>query len=131
MAVIFPDIEAHVVSYLNNALDEREITGVRVGTKKLPAGSALPQTAEVVVIGNYTGTLDWVRSDATLTIDVYADDYSTASDIARTIGALIAQIPGEYVKRAVVSLGPIRLSDEAPLEKRSMTVDLIVKGSDF
>lgn len=129
MAVIFPDIEALVVSYLNDVLAERNMTGIRVGTKKLPAGSTPPEVAEVVVVGNYTGTLDAVRSDATLTIDVYADDYGTASDTARTIGALVVQIPGEEIKRAVVTLGPVRLSDEAPLEKRSMTVELVVKGS--
>jgi hypothetical protein len=129
MAVIFPDIEPLIVDHLTASLALSGVTGVRIGTKKLPAGTTAPATAEVVVIGNYTGTLDDVRSDATLTIDVYSQSYANASEIGLLVGALIVQIPGEHVKRAVVSLGPVRLEDEAPLEKRSLSVDLIVKGS--
>lgn len=128
MTILFPDIEPVVVEYLTEQLALATATEVRVGTKKLPAGATRPE-AEVVVVGNYTGTADVVRREATLTIDVYSADYATASDISLLVGAIIVQIPGEHIKRAVVSLGPVRLSDESPLEKRSLSVDLIVKGS--
>ena len=128
MAVIFPDIEPLIVDHLTTALAGATATEVRVGTKKLPAGATAP-AAEVVIVGNYTGTLDPVRQEATLTIDVYSASYQTASDIGLLVGALIVQIPGQHIKRAVVTVGPVRLSDEAPLEKRSLSVDLIVKGS--
>lgn len=128
MAVIFPDIEPLIVEFLTESLATVTDTDVRVGTKKLPPEAPVPE-AEVVVVGNYTGTADVVRQEATLTIDVYSADYATASDIGLLVGALIVQIPGEHIKRAVVSLGPVRLTDESPLEKRSLSVDLIVKGS--
>lgn len=128
MAVIFPDIEPLIVEFLTESLATVTDVDVRVGTKKLPPEVPMP-SAEVVVVGNYTGTADVVRQEATLTIDVYSMDYATASDIGLLVGALIVQIPGEHIKRAVVVLGPVRLSDESPLEKRSLSVDLIVKGS--
>lgn len=128
MTVIFPDIEPVIVEFLTNSLATATDLNVRVGTKKLPPNSTIPD-AEVVVVGNYTGTVDIVRQEATLTIDVYSPQYATASEIGLLVGALIVQIPGEYIKRAVVTLGPVRLTDESPLEKRSLTVDLIVKGS--
>lgn len=128
MAVIFPDIEPLIVEYLTEQLALVTDTEVRVGTKKLPAEATQPE-AEVVVVGNYTGTADVIRQEATLTIDVYSKDYATASDVGLLVGAIIVQIPGEHIKRAVVTLGPVRMEDESPLEKRSLSVDLIVKGS--
>lgn len=128
MAVIFPDIEPLIVEFLNESLATATALEVRVGTKKLPPEATVPD-AEVVVVGNYSGTLDVIRQEATLTIDVYSADYATASDIGLLVGALIVQIPGEHIKRAVVTLGPVRLTDESPLEKRSLSVDLVVKGS--
>lgn len=127
MPVIFPDVEALVVSHLVASYAERNID-VRVGTKKTKPGQEQP-AKEVVVTCNYSGTLDPVRSEATLTLDVYASAYADATELALITGAIIVTIPGEHVKRAVVTLGPVRLSDEAPLEKRSLSVDLIVKGS--
>lgn len=128
MAVIFPDIEPLIVEFLNESLATATALEVRVGTKKLPPEATIPD-AEVVIVGNYSGTLDAVRQEATLTVDVYSRDYATASDIGLLVGALIVQIPGEHIKRAVVTLGPVRLTDESPLEKRSLSVDLVVKGS--
>jgi len=128
VAVIFPDIEPLIVEFLNESLATATALEVRVGTKKLPPEATVPD-AEVVVVGNYSGTLDVIRQEATLTIDVYSADYATASDIGLLVGALIVQIPGEHIKRAVVTLGPVRLTDESPLEKRSLSVDLVVKGS--
>lgn len=128
MAVIFPDIEPLIVEFLNESLATATALEVRVGTKKLPPEATVPD-AEVVVVGNYSGTLDIIRQEATLTIDVYSADYATASDIGLLVGAFIVQIPGEHIKRAVVTLGPVRLTDESPLEKRSLSVDLVVKGS--
>lgn len=126
--IIFPDIEKHLVSYINTRLTELGETGVRVATSKAPADSAQP-AREVVIIGNYTGTLDVVRQEATVTIEVYATEYGAASELALLVAAIVVQIPSDPIKRAVVTLGPVRMADAAPLEKRSISVELVVKGS--
>lgn len=129
--VIFPDIEKVLVSYLDERLSSLELpeaSNVRVATKKAPADAPQPEK-EVVVTGNYSGNLDAVRANATITIDVYASDYETASTLGLLVSALVVNIPSDPVKRAVVTLGPVRLADEAPYEKRSISVELVVKGS--
>lgn len=126
MAVIFPDIEQILVAHLKSVLPNT----VRVATKKAPADQTQP-AQQVVIVGNYTGTLDDVRQEATVTIDVFATDYKTASDLARTVAALVVEPPMEHIKRATVVLGPVRLADSGPDEKRSLSVELIVKGSNL
>ena len=74
-AVIFPDIEPIIVSALKGFIDESTETfasDVRVATKKLPPGS-LPQS-EVIIQASYQPTLDKVRREATVLVEVYAED---------------------------------------------------------
>lgn len=134
MSYIFPDIEPVIVSHLVDSLagiDSPLSTGVRVGTVKLPADAEQP-AKQVVVTAAYQNQTEYrVTAEASAVIEVYADDYGTASYLALLIGALIVQIPGEHIKRSVVALGPVRTSDEGPQEKRSMTVDFIVKATDL
>lgn len=130
MAVIFPDIEMILVSFLTGALadiTEPIAANVRVGTKKLPP--EMNASKEVVLIGSYNDTLDQVRRSATVTVDVYADSYEVASELALLVAALVTLCNENGVKRSIVSLGPVRQSNDGPQEKRSMSVDLIVKGS--
>lgn len=132
MAIVYPDIEKLLVSYLTNALDSlgSDISSdVRVATRKAPPGE--PVSKEVVIIGGYTNNLDVVRQEASAVIDIYASDYETASSLGLLVAALIVEIPGDAIKKAAISLGPVRLMDESPLEKRSLTLDLIVKGYDL
>lgn len=128
MAVIFPDIEPILVSHLRDSLEEWGYTEVRVATKKAPASADQPPT-QVVVTAAYNQTLDLVRRSASCVIDVYADTYADASDLGMLVATLVLGVPGEDIKKAEVVIGPVRQSDEAPQEKRSMTVDFIVKGS--
>jgi hypothetical protein len=133
MAIIHPDVEKLLVAYLVTALaaiDDPVAEDVRVATKKTPPGETQPDK-EVVVIAQYDGTLDEVRKSATAVLDVWASGYEVASELALLVAALIVNFPGSEVKRAVVSLGPVRLSEDGPLERRSLTVDLIVKGSEL
>lgn len=130
MPVIFPDIEKLIVSHLNLVLVQHGETNVRVGTIKASAGSA-HQEKEVVVTAGYTSTEDVVRRSATATLEVYADTYSTASSLALLVAALITSIVGDDVKRAEVTLGPVRTTEASQQEKRSMTVEFIVKGADI
>jgi hypothetical protein len=129
VAVIYPDIEKLLVAHLDAALADIYGAGeVRVGTKKAPADSTQP-AREVVIVGQYSGSLDDVRAQASAVIDVYADQYETASELGLLCGALVVDISKEHIKRAVVSLGPVRLVEESTQEKRSLSVDLVVKGA--
>ena len=129
--IIFPDVEPILVAHLTDALAEIGTplaTSVRVATKKADAAATQP-AKQVVLTGGYTSQIETMIKAATVTVDVYANEYQTASELALLIGAIIVNVPKDQIKRAVVTLGPVRLSDEAPQEKRSMTVDLTVKGA--
>lgn len=133
MPVIFPDIEKTLVSFLNTelaAIDDQIANNVRIATKKAEPGINQPDK-EVVLVGAYNQTIQKPLRAATVTVDVYATDYGTASELSLLIAALIVECIGDPIKRAIVSLGPVRMTDESPLEKRSMTVELTVKGSEL
>jgi hypothetical protein len=131
VAIIYPDIEKIVVSFLKNELDSLPdplAADVRVATKKAAPDEVQP-AKQVVIVGSYNSTLDGPLKAASLVIDIYAADYETASSLALLVAALIVDCIGDPIKRAVVVVGPIRLTDETPDEKRSLSVDLTVKGS--
>lgn len=131
MAIIYPDIEKIVVSFLKNELDSLSdplAADVRVATKKAAPDEVQP-AKQVVIVGSYNSTLDGPLKAASLVVDVYAADYETASSLALLVAALIVECIGDPIKRAVVVVGPVRLTDETPDEKRSLSVDLTVKGS--
>ena len=126
MAVIFPDIEATLVSYFNTALAGQ---GVRVGTKKAQPGEG-PYAKELVIIAAYNDEVQYVTKRATLTLDVFADDYANASSLGLLVESLIRGSVGQEIKRVTVRLGPVRTTEEGQQERRSIDVELIVKGSD-
>jgi len=131
-AVIFPDIEPLIVSKLQTFVDESTETycsNVRVATKKLPAGSALQ--SEVIIQVSYQESLDKVRRAATVLVEVFADDYGTASELAHFVASKCPNLVGNTIKFAEASIGPFRDSEASPQEKRSITFDLIVKGADY
>lgn len=130
MTILFPDIEKIIVEFLAQRLPEISdpvTDDVRVGTIKTPPGDAQPEK-QVVVTANYTGTGQVMVRDSTATLEVYANDYSTASSLGLLVAAIIVGIPGDHVKSAIVTLGPVRTTEESPAEKRTISVDMMVKG---
>lgn len=127
MAVLFPDIEPILVAHLKDTLPDYGYGDTYVATIKAQPDN--PQTSQVIITASYGQTLDDVRREASAVLDVYADDYETASDLGMLVGTLILSVPFSHIKKATVTLGPVRQSDEAPQEKRSMSVDFVVKGS--
>lgn len=123
MAVKFPDIEKVVVAYFKTALPN----DVRVATKKAAPDKA-GANKQVVVTAAFNGIQNYVLKEASVTIDVWANDYATASDLALTVDALVPGLAGDPIKMAVVALGPIRIAETAG-EHRSLDVQVIVKGS--
>lgn len=133
MAVYFPDIEKLLIAYLVDELENSSdpvAADVRVGAVKLPADAVRP-SKEVVIVGAYNRTLDPVRRAASAVIEVHADTYDEASRLALLVAALVVGCTDGAIKRAVVTLGPVRLIEASEQEKRSLTVDLVVKGSNI
>lgn len=132
MTVLFPDIEPIVVSFFSSAISastETVLDGVRVGTKKL--SEEYEVASEVVITANYGSTVNKVLRNATVTVDVYSDSYSKASNIATLLTAFSPNIVGEQIKFAEVSVGPIRVAESSTKERRAFTLDLAVKGVDY
>jgi hypothetical protein len=132
MPIIFPDLELIIVNHLVAEFDAvaGEYGSVRVGTKKTAPGQTVPDR-EVVITANYTSTTQDMIRDASAVIDVYSNDYAEASLIGNLTAALITTVTGDSIKRAVVTLGPVRMAEEGPAEKRSLYIDFTVKGSEL
>jgi hypothetical protein len=130
MAVIFPDIEKTLVSYLSTQLPLHGATGVRVGTKKAQPDEATP-AKELVVTAAYNAEQDYVRKTASVTIEIYADTYANANALSLLVAALMPGCVGEEIKLAEVRLGPVRIGEDSTQEKRYLDVGLVVKGTDL
>lgn len=133
MAVIFPDIEKTLVSYFTSAfaaIGSELTSGIRVGTKKAQPDDAQP-VKEVVLIVAYNNEENYVIKNATLTIEVYASDYATANTLSLLVESLIRSAVGEEIKQVTVTLGPVRIGEEGPYEKRYLDVSLVIKGTDL
>jgi hypothetical protein len=131
--VIFPDVEVVLVSYFNSALAALATplsNGVRVGTKKAQPDQAQP-AKEIVINVGYNEEVEYVTKVATVTLEVYANDYGTASQLGLLTEALIRNATGSTIKKVEVRLGPVRTTEEGQQERRSIDVELVVKGSTF
>lgn len=128
MAVLFPDIEKTVVSFIKGQLVGSAYAGARVATKKNLPDEATP-SMQVVVTVAYDAELSYVLKTASLTLDVYADDYATASGLALWLESKIRLLAGDPVKQVTVRLGPVRGADDTRQEVRMIDVELLVKGN--
>lgn len=122
MAVIFPNIEAVIVGYLNGVLPD-----VYVSVKK-PAPDAVQPDQQVIINAAYQSEQNFVTKIVSLTIDVYAADYLDASNLALVVESKIRDSVGDVIKRAEVLLGPVRTTEQGEMERRSLDVELTVKG---
>jgi hypothetical protein len=133
MAVIFPDVEVTLVTYLNSALvgiGSTLANNVRVATKKAQPDETQP-AKQIVVTAAYNGEVNYVTKIASVTLEVYATDYGTASNLGLLVESLIRGSTGDQIKRVTVRLGPVRQLEESDYEKRSIDAEIIVKGSDL
>lgn len=131
--LIFPDIEKTLVAYFKQALEAQETelaADVRVATKHSQPDETTPSKQLVIVASYDQETTDKVTRLASVTLDVYADDYATASSLALLVEALARECTGAEIKRAELRLGPVRTSEEGQQERRSLDVELTVKGTD-
>jgi hypothetical protein len=131
-AVIFPDIEKVLVAAIKAELSlrtESYAQNVHVSTIK-PAADKTPYPARIITIRSDGGPkLDWVRKIERIGINVWANTYCDASNLARLIEALSVTLTGDEIKLSTVSLSPTRIPEAGPQEARYLTLELIVKGS--
>lgn len=124
--VIYPDIEELIISYLkDNLLTIAGYENVNIA----PIKSMSDTASEVIVTGSYQRDLSDVHRDASLLLEVYADTFEKANTLSLIVDALIRAATVNNIKKVEVVVGPVRLADASPLEKRSLSVDLVVKAT--
>lgn len=131
--VIFPDVELLLVEYLQTQLDLQATTlasNVRVATKVAPPNITRP-AKQLVVNASYSQEFDFVLKRATVTLDVYASNYADATNLGLLVEALVRGATGTQIKAVTVLLGPVRTTEETDYERRSLDVEVVVKGTDL
>ena len=130
-AVIFPDVEKVLVADIKTKLTARSesyTNGVTVATIK-PAPDVSPYPTKIVVIRSDGGPeLDHVRKLERISVLVYANTYSDASNLARMVQALFRTTTGEDIKQVTAVLSPVRVDEEGPQQARYMTFEIITKA---
>lgn len=129
MAIIYPDIETVLVAHLSESLGN----GVRVGTIKTPADQPQPSNQVVVTVA-YAGDKEpsQVLKFAGVVLDIYADTYEDASGLAlQAEAALRNAIVAGPIKFVEIIAGPIRVAEETSQQRRSISAEVTVKGTDL
>lgn len=124
--IIFPDIEPTIVSALSDYFE-----GVRVATKKAPADQ---QPSEQIVVTAAYGnekTVSPVLRYCSVVLDIFADSYQTASELALEAVAVIQSVTGENIKQVSIVSGPTRMGDKTGQEHRAISAELVVKSNDL
>lgn len=123
--LFYPDIEKTLVSHLQNSLG----SGVYVATKKpAPDIEADVPTSQVVVNVAYSNEKEVVTRYAGVVLDIYAEDYATASNLAFITEGYLRTVVGDQIKKVEVLVGPVRVTEDGEQERRSISAELVVKG---
>jgi hypothetical protein len=73
------------------------------------------------------GTIDVIRESPRLSVNVFHSSEQGATDLARTVAALLIASPnGDPVLRVTEALGPTPIADSSP--RRFMTFEVVVRG---
>ena len=129
---IFPDLEVLLVSRLSDALNQSGETvaeDVTVSVKK-PAPNVTPYPAKIVTIrsdGGFDEERNIVRREA-VGVNVYAQDYKTANDLARLVEALLRGLTGGEIKLVEVTLSAVRVDNPAQEEQRFITASIVTQS---
>ena len=102
-----------------------------MGTKFTQPDQATPAKQLVIIAAYNEETAARVTKLATVTLEVYANDYETASSLGLLVEALVRGATTGGIKRAEVRVGPVRTTEDSTLERRSLDVELVVKGSEL
>jgi hypothetical protein len=129
MAILFPDVEPIIVEHLKTQLPLRGWSNVYVATKRAQPDDV--QDKQVIINASYQTLTERMIRDASVVVEVFCRDYGQANELSFLVSALLETIVGDPIKYVEITLGPVRLADEAGFERRSMSVDLVVKGDNF
>lgn len=123
--IIFPDVELWATAYLRTALAAHGYVGMAVSNRRESQATA------VQVRRDGGPTLDQVRESARLGVNVYAPTEQAATDLARTVSALLrAAADGAPVLRVTQTSGPSPIADESG-PRRYMTFELTIRGTEL
>jgi len=124
--VIYPDIEEIIITYLkSNLLTIAGYENVNIA----PVKSMSDTASEVIVNGSYNSDISQVHRNASLVLEVYADTFEKANTLSLIVDALIRGANIGSIKKVDVIVGPVRTTEASALEKRSLSVDLVVKAT--
>jgi len=124
--VIYPDIDELLISYLQSTL--LTITGYE-NVNIAPIKSMNDTASEVIVTAAYNSDVSKVHRNASAVLEVYADTFEKANTLSLIVDALIREATVNGIKKVEVILGPVRTDEKSTLEKRSLSVDLVVKAT--
>jgi hypothetical protein len=127
MPVKYNDIEKDLVAYIISGLADGS---VRVGTMKLPAAKTEP-SKQVVISATLGSETELMLRYGQVVIDIYANDYATASSLAYQVESLLRRATGTNIKHVTVQTGPVRLGDDSGQERRSLSAEVVVKATDI
>lgn len=133
MAIIFPDLETILVSFLKQALSSSSspiAQNVRIATQHVPGGTA-PVEKQILVHASYNADQTEVSKFATAVLDIYANESVEATELALHVAAVIQSCTGSQIKRSTIRLGPVRTTEKGQQERRSLDIELVVLGSEF
>lgn len=122
--IIFPDVELWAASYLRTTLASHGYPGMFVSNKRETQATA-------VQVRRDGGPAGQVLETPRLGVNVYAPSEQAATDLARTVSALLRAAPdGSPVVRVTQTSGPSPIPDESG-PRRYMTFELTVRGADL
>jgi hypothetical protein len=122
--IVFPDVELEVTGYLRTALAAHGYPGIFVSNRRET------QSTAVWVRRDGGPVLDVFRESARVGINVFALTEKAATDVARTVSALMrVAADGEPILRVSQSAGPTPIADSSP--RRYMTFEVHVRGTEL
>jgi hypothetical protein len=125
--IIFSDLEIILVDYLKEELEAINMADVKVSVKK----SKENNLKEVIITANYIDEVTRVHRNATAVLDIYAPTYAEANSLSLTVESLIREATVGDIKKVEVVLGPTRTTELTESERRSISVDLVIKANNY
>jgi hypothetical protein len=135
METIFPDLEVLLVARIKEGLEanpETVTTGVVVSVMKPEPGT--PGYPARIVTVRSDGGIDvergLTRSDR-IGINVYAQKYKDANDLARIVDSIVRSAVGGSIKLVETALSTVRVPNPGGEEQRYTTYDVVLKATDY
>lgn len=129
--VAFPNGEVLVVAGLKQLLSELGVEAKVSTVKTSPQGE---QPRRSITVRSDGGTpLQRVTKEEDFGINVYAEDYASASTLASTVEALIQALPkvSTQIKNVEIRSAATRINDDGGEEQRYIRATVVIKGSDL